>query len=136
MCRNILRLGCCLIVLLFVAVGPAFGQAGVGGSIGGALGNGSNVAVGQTNLTANFLLTNANNAGLAEVISNITFNPSCKQQAAPGVACPPGQGDLGVFTISGTGTGSDACAGITFTFTGPDANGTYTVTPNVNLPAG
>jgi hypothetical protein len=139
MCKNLARMGCCLALLILLSGVQAFGQAGLGVAVGGALASGSSLTVGQTNQPAFILFTNSNAAvpQLAESVSAISINPSCKQAPAAGVACVPAAGDLGVFSIVGnTGSGASTCAGTTFTFGAPDANGTSTITPGFTLPAG
>jgi hypothetical protein len=135
MFRNLGRLGCCLAILILFSGLQAFGQAGLGVAVSGALSGSSTVIAGQTNQAASITFTNGNAVGDAETVSAITFNPSCKTPPAAGVACAPGQGDLGVFSISSTGTGrtGTACAGTVFTFSAPDANGTITITPSFTL---
>jgi hypothetical protein len=135
MFRNLGRLGCCLAILILFSGLQAFGQAGLGVAVSGALSGSSNVIVGQTNQAASITFTNGNAVGDAETVSAITFNPSCKTPPSAGVACAPTQGDLGVFSVSSTGTGrtGTACAGTVFTFSAPDANGTITITPSFTL---
>jgi hypothetical protein len=135
MYKNCVRLNSCLVALILLSGVQAFGQAGLGVAVGGALSSTSNLTVGQANQPAFILFTNGNANGLAEAVSGITINPSCMQQPAAGVACP-GQGDLGVFSLSSNGTGANGCTGTTFTFAAPDANGTIIITPGFILPAG
>src|SRR5437763_6261239 len=129
MCRNILRLGCCLSAFMVFAglATTAFAQPGVGI----ALTLGTNQVVGETGKTGSIQLTNAHFAPQQnETVNTLVFNPSCKTVNDGISPCPPGQGDLGVFSISATGTGrtGTACAGQVFNFAPPDANGNILIT--------
>jgi hypothetical protein len=139
MCRCLGRLGCCLVLLILLSGVQAFGQVGLGVGIGGALAFGSSLVVGQTNLPAFILFTPSDSASLQfpQSVTAISINPSCKQAPSAGVACNPTFVDLGVFSIvgnTGTGAAGTSCFGTTFTFTGPDSNGTYTITPGFTIP--
>lgn len=76
-----------------------------------------------------------NNAANPETLSALRVNGSCATTGNLTDPCPAGSG-LNVLPLT-NGTGSNACAGITFAVTAPDANGNQTVTPSgtVTLPA-
>lgn len=138
-----------LSVLTFV---PSVAHAGVAAGISPTFP--STVTVGQTGLPASIVLRNNNDGGEAAFVNTVcNFGdaiPPCTP-ADPtlsliediginailacseiGVAstCAPAGADPGVFQASSTGTGSGACAGITFDILEkPDAYGTLRFTP-------
>ncbi len=107
-----------------LAVTPA--SAAVSGSAGFTVPFG--FAVGSTNLAASVRMTNQNNApnqAESNTVNEIRFTPSCGSFGSSANPCP--LPDIGVFSLSPTGTGAagTACAGRTFNVSGPDASGSF-----------
>ncbi len=98
---------------------PASALAGVG--LGVTPLYPAQVTVGQTNVAAGLVIQNQSFGVGPVTLTSITFNPACKDTAPGSCALP----DLGVISLSASGTGpmADACSGKTFTIAGPDVNG-------------
>ena len=93
----------------------------------------SAVAVGQTGLAASLTAINTNtppNQAESNTLTSVRVAPSCAAAPAPPNPCPAPE--LGVFSLSATGSGAagTACAGMTFTISAPDASGITTFTPS------
>jgi len=86
------------------------------------------ITVGDRNVPTVLRLINESVGFGPLTLSNIRLNPACGDQFG-GCAQP----DRGVITLSPTGNGrvGTACAGQTFTISGPDLNDQYTFTPGV-----
>lgn len=120
-----------LLVVGCLGVSPSAALAAFGGSTAPGVPIDPSVAVGQTNLPANVVLTNQNsvpNTAASNTICNfgdgapcpvgvpgIVVTPSCSVVAFP-VACDPTGFDPGVFRFAATGTGdpSSACPNMIF----------------------
>ena len=92
----------------------------------------SPVQVGQTGLAGSFTVRNTNtapNSTESNVITQIRLAPSCGTSGSVSNVCS--LPDPGVIAIAATATGraGTACAGRTFSVSGPDANGVFTFTP-------
>jgi len=144
--RFVARVMVVVTVAAVVVGAPEFGQAQVARAPRLAVGAGPtnpNQTVGNQNQTAQLLITNAGGGSAANDavvfsstpgVTPIVVNPSCSIGTAP---CPAGFNE-GAATIdtgaaAATGQAGTACAGVTFSVTGPDANGNYTFTPNSNF---
>ncbi len=83
--------------------------------------------------TATATLTLTNNSTSPQntqsiTLSSITLTPSCGTAGTTSNLCS--SPDPGVYSLSPTGSGSGACAGITFTIGAPNAAGTGVFTPS------
>ncbi|MES2007138.1 MAG: hypothetical protein V4436_03445 [Patescibacteria group bacterium] len=98
---------------------PAF--AGVG--VGVAPDFPATVNAGQTGVSAGLEITNNSTPDVGSVnLSNIRLIPQCGDTDADQTTCVgAGEVDPGVFTVSPTATGANACAGINFTVAVNDA---------------
>lgn len=105
--------------------------AGIGGSAVPQLT--TPVVVGSTHYAGNITIQNTNTppeTADADRVTSIVFTPSCN-----GMTLSCTTNDPGVFSIvPGSGTGSGACAGLTFAFGPPDpTTGNVLVTPSSTL---
>jgi hypothetical protein len=72
--------------------------------------------VGQTSVPVGLEITNNSTPDVGTItLSNIRLIPSCGDTDADSTTCAGAEVDPGVFTVSANGTGTDACAAITFT---------------------
>ncbi len=81
------------------------------------------VTVGQTAVPVGLEITNNSTADVGSIdLSNIRLVPQCGDTDADSTTCiTVGEKDPGVFTMSASGTGANACAGINFTIAENDA---------------
>ncbi len=89
----------------------------------------STVAVGDTAVPVSLDITNSSTGGDGNPVNltSISLIPSCGANSGTSCTSP----DLGVFTVSATGTGAGSCAGTNFTITVTDATtGKVTFTPS------
>ncbi len=88
-------------------------------------------SVGQTGVAGSFTVINANTppqAGASNTITELSLTLSCGAAGSAANPCP--SPDPGVFQVtSATGAAGTACAGVTFSVSAPNANGTVTLTP-------
>ena len=108
--------------------GPASAQvpgAGIGLSIAPIFPE--EVTVGETGVPGGISITNGSvNIGPV-LLTEIKLAPSCSDPTSATGCVEP---ELGVIDLSPTAIGiSEACAGVTFIITGPDAAGRFTFTP-------
>jgi len=125
--KSITRCMISVLILLLSAI-PCY--AGFGGSATPDFPN--QVTEGDTNLPVGLdLIPNITGTDTGPVIlTQITLIPSCGNQTGTGT-CALGDADPGVFSVSASGTGAVACAGINFTIAETDAaTGQVTFTPN------
>ncbi len=100
---------------------------------------GNPVNVGDTNLPGNIIVENTSTAGDPAVeLQEAELQPSCGVNPGGGLPCGAGDEDLGVFTITtgpaaASGGAGSACAGVTFSVSGPAADGVYTFLPAVQV---
>ncbi|MDQ3075638.1 MAG: hypothetical protein M3Q34_00730 [bacterium] len=99
-------------LLSFMVAATAF--AGVG--VGVAPDFPATATVGQTNIATQMEISNSSTSDIGSITLNtINLIPSCGNNDANTITCAGSEVDPGVFTVSATGTGSDACTGINFT---------------------
>src|ERR1051326_2919353 len=119
-----------LISMLFGSM-PAF--AGIGISV--APNFPGSVKGGQTGVAASMNITNGSSGGTTTItLDNIYLTPSCGDFSVPCTTADPG-----VFAVSGTATGAQACLGTSFTVAVVDAaTGKVQFTPSstINLALG
>jgi len=86
------------------------------------------VTVGDTNRTGQLQILNPS-AG-STTIDSIRFAPACASTSGD-PRNPCATAELGVIVLTGATGSAGACAGTSFAAQGPDATGTYTLTPSV-----
>jgi len=120
-----------LIAGVFGSTLLAMSPASAAVSAGASMSVPDGASVGATNLAASITVTNNNtapNQAEGNTITDIRFAPSCGAMGTVANPCPTP--DPGAFSVSPTATGAagTACAGRTFTVSGPDATGAFTFT--------
>ncbi len=136
------RLGLLIATTAVALLGAApAAQAGVFPLINPDLGG--PLTAGQLNQTGTLTITNSSTPPDTLNPLNVTsirLAPSCRDQTFPASGCGngvAGQQELNTFSIDPNATGSDACAGFTFTVSETDPateNHLFTPTPNTPVP--
>jgi len=120
--------GVAVLVAVLVPAAPALANVSIGSSLTVPVGT----IVGTTANPGSLSMTNNNNAPHStesNTVTEIRLAPGCGSAPSGGNPCPTP--DPGVFSVtSATGAPGSACAGATFTPSGPDASGVVTLTPS------